>query len=51
LIMATTDGGKTWRPQASGTTGTLSTLQIVDASTAWISGPGGVLLATGNGGN
>ncbi len=50
LIMATTDGGKTWAQQASGTHRTLITVVVNDSKTAWIIGESGTLLATGNGG-
>jgi photosystem II stability/assembly factor-like uncharacterized protein len=51
LILATRDGGKTWRRQASGTDLPLVKIQTVDANTAWIATNQGGLLATGTGGN
>lgn len=51
LILATRDGGKTWRRQASGTNKDLIAIEAVDANTAWIATSEGGLLATGNGGN
>lgn len=50
VVKATTDGGKTWVQQPSGTRRELMTLVIVDSKTAWILGEADTLLATGNGG-
>lgn len=38
LVLATDDGGDTWRVQASGTETTLTTVFALDAMTAWIAG-------------
>lgn len=51
LILATRDGGKTWRRQASGTNKDLIAIEAVDANTAWIATSEGGVLATGNGGH
>lgn len=53
-ILATTDGGKTWRTQLSGHVN-ITTLDFIDANTGWAAGidivPGtGILLSTTDGG-
>ncbi len=50
FILATRDGGQTWRQQASGTTEGLSLIEAVDANTAWVVTARGAVLVTGNGG-
>jgi photosystem II stability/assembly factor-like uncharacterized protein len=48
-VVATTDGGKTWIPQATPYR-ELWRIQAVDGKTAWIEGEAGTVLATGSGG-
>jgi photosystem II stability/assembly factor-like uncharacterized protein len=52
LILATTDGGVTWKQQACRTKDILSGVACVSASQAWAVGclPGGVIFATTDGG-
>jgi photosystem II stability/assembly factor-like uncharacterized protein len=49
-IRATSDGGATWRAQASGTTDTLYAVRFVDVSNGWAVGDNGRILHTTNGG-
>jgi photosystem II stability/assembly factor-like uncharacterized protein len=49
-ILATADGGTTWTRQTSGITGTLRSVQFLDAGTGWCSGDAGTLLKTVDGG-
>jgi photosystem II stability/assembly factor-like uncharacterized protein len=49
-ILATTDGGATWLPQASGTTQELTAAAFTDVSHGWVVGRGSVILVTANGG-
>jgi photosystem II stability/assembly factor-like uncharacterized protein len=51
VVMVTRDGGKSWRQQKQVTRNRLLRVQAADAKTAWISGMGGTLLATGTGGD
>ena len=51
IVVATSDGGKTWQRQATAITGQLQAVQFVDSQTGWILGSTGALLATGTGGN
>jgi len=50
-ILHTTDGGRTWQRQASGTRFTLTSIHFVDNRTGWAVGDGGTILGTTNGGN
>src|SRR5438093_10280191 len=43
VILATTDGGKTWIKQASGTSDNLSAVSFVNATTGWAVGDGGLI--------
>jgi photosystem II stability/assembly factor-like uncharacterized protein len=49
-IMATSDGGQTFRPQDSGVTELLKSVFFVDERRGWVSGVDGVILHTGDGG-
>jgi photosystem II stability/assembly factor-like uncharacterized protein len=48
--MKTTDGGKTWKRQPSGTTNFLAGMRFVNEKTGWVSGTQGVMLKTTDGG-
>ncbi|WP_457351167.1 YCF48-related protein [Roseateles sp. P5_D6] len=50
MVVATTDGGKTWVRQPTQADRDLWRIQTVDSKTAWIEGEAGTVLATGNGG-
>ncbi|MDM4766999.1 YCF48-related protein [Pelomonas sp. SE-A7] len=50
LLMATTDGGKTWVTQPNSGQQGYGEISIVDAKTIWISGASGALLVTATGG-
>lgn len=50
LVVATTDGGKTWTTQATKTRRDLWRIHAADSKTVWIEGESGTVLATGNGG-
>ena len=53
-ILATTNGGATWAPQASTSGTTLRSVAFSDATHGWAAGDdgtGGVILATTNGGS
>lgn len=50
VILHTTDGGASWRDQASGVTKSLSAVQFVDAEVGWSVGAGSTILRTGDGG-
>lgn len=51
-ILATVDGGKTWRAQSSGTTfGLYDIVFDADGRRGWIAGEGTTILATTDGGN
>lgn len=50
VVMATRDGGATWRRQPTGTQVALTTLFALDGQRAWIGGERGVLLGTVTGG-
>jgi photosystem II stability/assembly factor-like uncharacterized protein len=53
VILATTDGGGHWTPQASGSTADLQAVAFADATHGWAvgnDGVGGVILATTDGG-
>lgn len=49
-IIATSDGGRTWASQTSGTTEDLEGVSFVDRQHGWIVGEGGTILATSDGG-
>ncbi|MGL3709562.1 YCF48-related protein [Leptospirillum ferriphilum] len=49
-ILHTTDGGKNWVAQNSGTTHWLQSVSFSDASHGWIAGNDGTILATSDGG-
>ena len=49
-ILATTDGGATWKAQSAQISATLNAVTFVDARRGWAVGEGGVILATTNGG-
>src|SRR5262249_12649078 len=49
-IMATGDGGASWRPQTSGTTENLWSIHFADAQRGWAVGAGGTIVATSDGG-
>ena len=49
-ILATTDGGATWRAQRSGTTETLNDVAFTDAENGWATGDGVVLVTRDGGG-
>ena len=49
-ILATTDGGATWRKQTSGTTANLSAVTFPDATHGWVVDDNGTILATTDGG-
>jgi photosystem II stability/assembly factor-like uncharacterized protein len=49
-ILLTTDGGRKWQQQPSGTELALYNIKFTDAQTGWISGQGGLVLHTTNGG-
>jgi photosystem II stability/assembly factor-like uncharacterized protein len=49
-ILTTSNGGKTWRAQTSGTTSWLRGVDFVDASHGWAVGDNGTILATSDGG-
>jgi len=49
-IIHTTDGGKKWVPQQSGTDYTLSSISFVDSRNGWAVGDGGTILRTKDGG-
>jgi photosystem II stability/assembly factor-like uncharacterized protein len=50
VVIATADGGKTWRRQASGVTADLEAVHFADRNTGWAGGWGSTLLATADGG-
>jgi photosystem II stability/assembly factor-like uncharacterized protein len=50
-LLATSDGGATWRAQASGTHVALQSLFFVDARTGWVTGDFGSILITVTGGD
>ena len=50
LILKSTDGGRTWNAQASGTTENIFRIVVVDAQTAFASGTNGLLMSTTDGG-
>lgn len=49
-ILHTTDGGKTWVHQESGTTKTLTCVDFVDQNNGWVVGYGPTILCTRDGG-
>jgi len=49
-ILHTVDGGKTWKPQTSGTNYTLTSIYFVDPKNGWAVGDSGTILFTENGG-
>ena len=49
VVLATDDGGRTWRPQKAGTTALIG-LDFVDAEHGWVVNVGGDVLATADGG-
>ncbi|HWS87171.1 MAG TPA: YCF48-related protein [Pyrinomonadaceae bacterium] len=50
VIIATDDGGRTWRPQRSGVGDDLYDVKFFDASEGWAVGRGGAMLHTTDGG-
>ncbi len=50
LVLATSDGGTHWAPQASGTTLGLEAVRFTSAAEGWIAGGSGTVLHTTNGG-
>jgi photosystem II stability/assembly factor-like uncharacterized protein len=50
VIIATADGGRTWRPQESGVGDDLFDVKFFDAREGWAVGSGGALLHTTDGG-
>ena len=50
VILATTDGGRTWRPRASGVGDDLHDVRFFDEAEGWAVGRGGALLHTRDGG-
>ena len=50
-VLATANGGATWRRQKSGTTRDLNGVSFIDASHGWAVGDLGVIVATSNGGH
>ncbi|HEX7318497.1 MAG TPA: YCF48-related protein [Pyrinomonadaceae bacterium] len=50
VILATADGGRTWRPQASGVGDDLNDVRFFDEAEGWAVGRGGALLHTRDGG-
>jgi photosystem II stability/assembly factor-like uncharacterized protein len=51
VILSTTDGGRTWRAQASGVGDDLYDVKFFDAREGWAVGAGGALLHTTDGGH
>lgn len=49
-ILATSDGGKQWQSQSSGTNDNLWGVHFVDVRTGWVVGEKGLILATDDGG-
>lgn len=50
VVIATADGGRTWRPQASGVGDDLSDVKFFDEREGWAVGSGGTMLHTTDGG-
>src|SRR5256885_564474 len=50
LIVATSDGGATWKRQQSGTSENLSSVHFADSRHGWAAGDGGTILSTSDGG-
>ena len=50
VVVATTDGGVTWRPQQSGVGDDLNDVRFFDESEGWAVGRGGAMLHTTDGG-
>jgi photosystem II stability/assembly factor-like uncharacterized protein len=50
VIISTADGGRTWRPQASGVGDDLYDVKFFDESEGWAVGRGGTMLHTNDGG-
>jgi photosystem II stability/assembly factor-like uncharacterized protein len=50
VILATSDGGRTWRPQASGVGDDLLDVKFFDEREGWAVGSGGTMLHTRDGG-
>jgi len=50
VILHSTDGGRTWARQKTGTTQTLETVFFLDASHGWVVGWAGTILRTGDAG-
>jgi photosystem II stability/assembly factor-like uncharacterized protein len=50
VIIATSDGGRTWRPQTSGVGDDLRDVKFFDAREGWAVGTGGTMLHTTDGG-
>ena len=50
IILHTSDGGQTWKPQSSGTDATLSSICFTDLQNGWAVGARGTILHTHDGG-
>ena len=50
VVLRTSDGGKTWVPQSSGTENTLVSIHFVDPQNGWAVGEEGTILHTADGG-
>ena len=50
-ILRTEDGGMTWKPQISGTTWAITSVQFLDAQVGWATATNRVVLHTTDGGN
>lgn len=48
-LFATQDGGATWNPQETGTSGEVNALHLLDRSNGWLVGNGGLILSTSDG--
>lgn len=51
VILKTSDGGKTWNEQASGSEYVMADVSIIDSQNVYMSGNGGALFSTKDGGN
>ena len=49
-ILASTDGGVSWKTQSSGTKAGLSSIQFLDPRQGWAVGDSGTILASTDGG-
>ena len=50
VVIHTSDGGKTWTPQKTGTDFTLSSIYFIDNKHGWAVGDEGTIISTSNGG-